>query len=443
MMARWRPALLACGLLLSATATAAPSTLDEALAEAQKRQAPVLVDFTAPWCYSCYYMAKNVLTGPEWARVQRDTVLLELDADSPEGAAAKARLQVKALPSFVVLNAQGRELGRIAAERTRAQFYPELAAITRRNTALEVLQQRALESNGGDAGKGVEAAREVLRSYLARHDADGGLGWFAQLPAPVQHRTAADASAARKLARLQLLKASTANDAPACLFAAEAALAGQPDCDSAYDLDRVLSCTSLSAAEPRQSFLQSQRKHFDRLMAQRVLNASPSCADVRTAVLVARDVYAALGDGTAEKAVLQKAIARIEKSVLKNPRNDRNAADNLRVFYDAAGNTEKLDALLPRLIAAWPEDYVYANRYARLLAARQAHAEALPHFASAAERAYGLNRLKNAQEWVKSLRALQRDDEAQRVVSETLKANGPWFPEEAGKLRMLGVAEQN
>jgi hypothetical protein len=51
--------------------------------------------------------------------------------------------------------------------------------------------------------------------------------------------------------------------------------------------------------------------------------------------------------------------------------------------------------------------------------------------------AYGINRLKNAQARVASLKALNRTDEARQVVAETLKANGPWFPEEAAKLKAL------
>jgi len=48
--------------LLPVSARAADA-FDNALVDAQARHAPVLVDFTAPWCYSCYFMVQNVLTG--------------------------------------------------------------------------------------------------------------------------------------------------------------------------------------------------------------------------------------------------------------------------------------------------------------------------------------------------------------------------------------------
>lgn len=426
--------IFALALLVAAgLAQAAAATLDAALAEAQKRNAPVLVDFTAPWCYSCYYMAKNVLTGPEWQKVEREVVVLLLDADSPEGAAAREKFKVKSLPSYVVLNAQGLELGRISAERTRAQFYPELAAITGRNTALEVLRQRA--TAGGPAA--LVATREVLRSYLARGDAEAGLAWFSALPASARDAALKDASAARKLARLELKKAVDAKSPEACYAASEAALTGALDCDSVYDLDSLLGCTKAAPAERRRDFLLKQQSAFDKLLSRRVLNAAPSCADARTSVFAVAGLHEAVGDAPGQQAVMARAIAQIEARVLKNPKADRNAADNLRVYYDETGNYAKLDALLARLMTAWPDDYVYANRYARSLAARGEHEKALPHFQQAAALAYGINRLKNAEARAKSLLALKRGDEARSVVAETLKANGPWFPEDAARLKQV------
>jgi len=51
-------------LALSTAAFAAPpQTVDDALAQAKKAHQPVFLDFSAPWCYSCYFMATHVLNG--------------------------------------------------------------------------------------------------------------------------------------------------------------------------------------------------------------------------------------------------------------------------------------------------------------------------------------------------------------------------------------------
>ena len=168
-----------------------------------------------------------------------------------------------------------------------------------------------------------------------------------------------------------------------------------------------------------------------------MLGKTQGCADARSAVFALADVYEAQGNTAARAATFKKGIAFFEPKIAKSAKADRNAADNLRVFYDAAGETAKLDALLEKLVAAYPEDYVYANRYARVLAARGEHEKALPWFAKASEKAYGINRLKNAQARVQSLLALKREDEARVAAAEALKANGPWFPEESAKLKAL------
>lgn len=407
--------------------------LDHALSDARAKQAPVLLDFHAPWCYSCYFMKKNVLNGPEWARVERTAVVVQVDADSPEGAALKAQFAVKALPSYVVLNAEGQELGRIHAERTRQQFYSELSAITSRNTTVDVLRAKAAAGGKGS----LAATRSVLGGYLARHEAQAGLNWFAALPLVVQSPASNDAAVQRTLSRLALKNAKETQQPEACLLAANQALSGSLDCESAYDLDNALSCTEAGVDALRQTFLAAQTPRFDQQLSTTVLGRKQGCADARSIVFALADAYAAQGNTAARAATLQKAIAWFEPKLALNIKADRNAADNLRVLYDAAGEQAKLDVLLEKLVLAYPADYVYANRYARVLAARGEHEKALPWFASAAEKAYGANRLKNAQARVQSLLALQRTAEARLAVAQALKANGPWFVEEAAKLKAL------
>jgi hypothetical protein len=171
-----------------------------------------------------------------------------------------------------------------------------------------------------------------------------------------------------------------------------------------------------------------------------VFGATP-CADKRSAVFAAADIFEALGDKDAKRALLMRAIADVEKEIGGDLKKDRNLDDNLRIYNDQlaalSGDYRAYDALMPRLIAAWPDDYVYAARWGKSLLARGQPADALPQLEAAAARAYGINRLQVAEQRVQALQALQRDADARHVVAETLKANGPWFPEEAAKLKAL------
>src|SRR3546814_18702159 len=58
----------------SAAANAPPKpalSFDQGLAQANAQQQPLIVDFHAPWCYSCYFMATNILTGADRTEERR------------------------------------------------------------------------------------------------------------------------------------------------------------------------------------------------------------------------------------------------------------------------------------------------------------------------------------------------------------------------------------
>ena len=105
------------------------------------------------------------------------------------------------------------------------------------------------------------------------------------------------------------------------------------------------------------------------------------------------------------------------------------------MYLTRAKRMDEVDALMPKLMSAYPDDYVYAYRYGRSLLERGKAAEALPYLEQAAGKAFGVNRLTVATLRVQALLALQRRADAEAVVAETLQQNGPWFPEQAAKLK--------
>lgn len=428
---RPRASLLFALLFLASTVQAAADPVDAAFAAARERKVPVLVDFTAPWCYSCYYMARNVLTGPEWERAHREAVVVELDADSPEGARWMQAWSVKAMPTYLLFDAEGRELGRILGEQTRADFYRWLSGSAGRDP-LEALKAQAVD--GSESA--LAAAREVLRAYHARYDAGGGLAWFGALPRALKSAAARDPAASAWVARLELQRALVEKDVPGCMNAAPAVLGADLGCERPYELGKVMACIEGQPEAQRRALLAPQATRMQLLVDKRVLS-DYRCADERSIVTTAADLYAELGDVAAEAKVLDRAIADLSGRIGSDLKKDRNLSDNLRVYLERAGRAKELDALLVKLIAAYPEDYVYPYRYAKVLAARGQHAEALPYYEQAAGRAYGVNRLRNAELRAKSLQALGRGGEARAVLAEALRQNGPWFPEDAARLKAM------
>lgn len=417
-------------LLLYGTAAPAAETLTAALEQARDRRAPVIVDFHAPWCYSCYFMARNVLTGADWDRVRAQSVILDVDVDSPDGAQLMQDWQVKAIPTYVVLNETGEELGRILGEQTRADFYRQLGAILARGSPLTQLRQRALQPDAA----GAAAAAEVLAAYHARRDSEGGFQWWLSLPLSVRGQHTADVRVSGWRHRLEFLRDAAREDLPGCLASGRVVLQDEAlGCDYAYELQRYLGCTApLPAAERRRRLTALQPAPPARLAAD-----AGRCADVRSVTFASADYHQALGDSAAAAAVWREAIRRTREALDGDLGRDRNLADNLRVYLERAGDDAQLDALMPALIAAYPDDYVYPYRHGRSLLARGEAARALPFLEQAAGQAYGVNRLNVAEQRVQALLVLGRDAEARRVVAQTLKANGPWFPEQAARLKAL------
>lgn len=407
-----------------------PTSIDAALAQGKRENKPVLIDFQAVWCYSCYFMASHVLNGKEWDDLGRKVIFYEADADRPADKAWMTKLDVHFLPTYVAIGPDGEELGRILAERPRDAFYAEIGGI--------LSGDARLSKQKSDAAKGSMAAvADVLDTYQRRYQGTEGMAWFDTLPPMVKNVSDKDKRVALAKQRLLLLQAKDRKDDAAIADAASKVLDGDIGCDRPYVLDDLLSATASRPTDARRALLAPQKPTYDTFVATRVFTASPTCADQRSAVLAAADLNAALDDHTGEQAVLRKAIDASRAKLHGDLRSDRNAADNLRVYLVRAKAGEELDTLEKQLIAAWPDDYVYNYRHGRRLVESGKAAEGLPYLDAAAKKAYGANRITVATFQVKALRALRRDADARRVVAATTAAEGKAFPEQVKKLQEL------
>lgn len=97
--------------------------LNKALDQAKKEKKVVLIDFTgSDWCGWCIKFKKEVLSTDEFAKyAEKNLVLVELDFPAkkaqPEelkkaNEALKQKYDVKGFPTFILLNADGKEIGR-------------------------------------------------------------------------------------------------------------------------------------------------------------------------------------------------------------------------------------------------------------------------------------------------------------------------------------------
>lgn len=405
--------------LLLALALAAPSqaegwepSLPKAMAAAKKSGKSVLVDFTAPWCYSCYYMEKNVLDRPSFWDVARGLELARIDVDLPEGLALKAAHRVRFLPTFLVLDSKGKELGRILGEQREADFVAQLKGFL----------AGAKPSAEDEAVSAVEAA-------LKRDDLAGAAAAAAR---PKGEKASALEGRAdwRKLKlRLALKRKPRSEDLKAMVE-----LNG--GCDLAYDLDAGLK------GDPPEALLKELRPRLDAWYERRFwVPRRDRCADFRTGVETMAEVYGRVGDAAAKAATLDRAATLISaESDRVGVGTDRNADDDRRYFLEAAGKDAELEALFPRLVEAYPSDYVYAQRFARWLASKERYAEALPWSEKAAKLCYGANRLAVTKAQAELLDKLGRRPEAVVILKREIKGYGAKLPKEVKPLEELLAA---
>lgn len=360
-----------CSLLLLSTVSSAfagpwLSSLPDAQARSKAKGRPILLDFHAPWCYSCYYMEQNVLSKPAFEGRAKDLVPVTLDVDTPQGNELQQKYHVTFLPTYVVLSPGGeRELGRIIGEQTEADFLDKLAALT-----------------GGRATDDAE--------FMAR-------------------RAKIKAGDMAELRR---------------------ALADKADCRTPYAVEYGQPTVEKLPSAEKSALLVKERAALEDLAARKLfVSRDQRCADFRSGVEALASVEQELGDTAARAALLERAVGQLEADQA-SVGQDRNRDDNLRLFLDMSGDEAKLKTHYEGLIKAYPSDYVYPYRWAKHLVEKGRATEALPWIETADRRAYGANRLMVTDVRARALAALGRRDEARALLERDLRSARGRFPDE-------------
>ncbi len=89
-------------------------TFKELLAKAGDENKYLFVDVYATWCGPCKYMSGRVFTQEKVGDYFNKTfVNAKFDAERGEGIEIARKYKVQGYPTFLILNAEGKELGRI------------------------------------------------------------------------------------------------------------------------------------------------------------------------------------------------------------------------------------------------------------------------------------------------------------------------------------------
>ena len=118
------PFLLFPSLALAGVTWQTPP-LDKHLAQATKTNSLVVVKFDASWCTTCQELKKQVFQSDAGEKAFEGMIPVVVDFDIPENRALIERYVILGLPTVIVLNLDGKQLGRIAGFENPAAWLSE------------------------------------------------------------------------------------------------------------------------------------------------------------------------------------------------------------------------------------------------------------------------------------------------------------------------------
>ena len=138
-----------------------------ALADARANRRPVFIDVWASWCHTCLSMKNYVMTDQRLKEEHDRFTWLELEFDNERNAAFFAKFPVNAVPTYFVLDANGRVRGRKIGACSLEQMRSFLVR-SRGTDALVAAEQKLAQGHYG-------AARKMF-ARLEAHNAKVGPG---------------------------------------------------------------------------------------------------------------------------------------------------------------------------------------------------------------------------------------------------------------------------
>lgn len=108
-------------------------SLEKGLAQAKKENKPALIDFYADWCGWCERLDKDTYTDPKVIELSKRFVMIKVNTEGERRNTIK--YGVRSLPTIVITNAQGKEIGRVTGYRPASSFLNEMQIALRQSRA--------------------------------------------------------------------------------------------------------------------------------------------------------------------------------------------------------------------------------------------------------------------------------------------------------------------
>ncbi|MCX7062144.1 MAG: hypothetical protein NTZ11_14835 [Gammaproteobacteria bacterium] len=316
-MSRLRPTLraLALALALALLPFAVPAAPPPALQ---------LIEFRSADCMACDAAADALAADPGWQRaLQRVTTITVATDDGGAGRERAARYRVGRLPTWLLINADGEELGRVAGAQTPAVFSDALNGWLRNRSTARSRSARAVEITRD----GAAALAETLARYHASTDGDGGFAWWLRLPIAVRgQQSSASPEVLHWRNRIEFLQAAQRGNALQADAGGHKVLEDpRVGCDRGVELARYLDSTRALDPARRRASLAAFRADAEAALAADAFAEPPRCVDTLPLVIATADLLAALDEHAAARKLLAQAIRVSEQQLAADAAGDRRA----------------------------------------------------------------------------------------------------------------------
>jgi thiol-disulfide isomerase/thioredoxin len=352
-----------------------------ATAKARAEGKALFVDAWAPWCHTCLSMKHFVLGDPSLASLEGRVVFASLDTDRPEAAAFLERHQVKAWPTFFVIDpASDRVVGYWAGSASIREIRGlcEEGLAEMRGGAKDPASRAFVEARATHAaGDLVRAAAAYERAVVAAPPS-----WPSRSAALVGWmETLAGAKAWSDCARVGQAHAAEVDGSSA------------PGDFASY----LLTC-----ADKLQGAEQASARRAAVALLKATTTKPPTDASVddrQDALAALAEGLAALGDSAGARAAQEARVALLERAAAaaKTPEQAQTFDYARANAYVALGRADEAVRMLEQRERELPGSYEPPARLAGVLHKTGHAAEALAAIDRALARAYGPRRLRYLQ----------------------------------------------
>jgi thioredoxin-related protein len=400
------------------------NNLPLAMSKAGKLKQNILLDFAAIWCPACLKLENDVFKSPEFKKLtDGKLVKVRVDLDWAGSGELRERYHILDVPTLVLLNSEGEELGRIHEYRPKQFYLKELEEIISQNKIS--LKDLALKADQGDS----KAADQV--GLMAYDSLD--------YPKAIHYWKSTERYADRLIiAQINQLDSErdtsadkTADTTKNLIGKLKEAIERCPE--SVDRLEWSLKLAQLYGDEKKTDALK-QVAQAALSQAQRFLQKSPkplfSLDSSRDDVeVLPGDLYAYqaraqgfLGLDAEAKKSWQRAIAKTKEGI-RSPK-DKGRRLLLVRYLKEAGLDEQIDPILADLQKLYPLEYTFYYKRAARLYKRQGKPRNLPEAESlgrlALSYSYGANFLSSAVLLAKILKDEGKASEARDVAQQAI-----------------------